>query len=100
MGGQGTWSWASRYPARFSAAVPVAGYPTSPAEAWQVPVFAVHSRGDEVMPIGPTEQMVAELRRMGRKAQLVVLTGMTHYETARHADGLRQAVPWLKDLWK
>jgi dipeptidyl aminopeptidase/acylaminoacyl peptidase len=67
---------------------------------WQVPVFAVHSRADEVMPIGPTEQMVGELRRMGKNAQIVVLTGITHYQTDRHVDGLRRAVPWLQALWK
>jgi predicted peptidase len=99
MGGRGTWFWASRYPARFSAAVPVAGSPTSPAESWRVPVFAVHSRGDEVMPIGPTEQMVAQLKTLGQPAELVVLTGITHYETARHVEGLRRAVPWLRELW-
>jgi predicted peptidase len=100
MGGRGTWSWAARYPTRFSAAIPVAGFPASTAAAWQVPVFAVHSRGDEVVPIGATEQRIAELRKLGKNAQLVVLSGITHYETARHADGLRRAVPWLKDLWK
>jgi predicted peptidase len=100
MGGAGTWYWADKYPERFSAAVPVSGRPTSPAAAWRVPVFAVHSRNDQTNPIGPTEQRIAELKKQGLNAQIVVLTGIAHYETSRFVDGLRQAVPWIQQIWK
>ncbi len=100
MGGAGTWYWADKYPERFSAAVPVSGRPTSSAARWRVPVFAVHSRNDQVNPIGPTEQRIAELKKQGLNAQIVVLTGIAHYETNRFVDGLRQAVPWIQQVWK
>jgi dienelactone hydrolase len=100
MGGAGTWYWADKYPERFSAAVPVSGRPTSSAATWRVPVFAVHSRSDQVNPIGPTEQRIAELKKQGVNAQIVVLTGIAHYETDRFVDGLRQAVPWIQQVWK
>jgi predicted peptidase len=100
MGGQGTWYWADKYPDRFSAAVPVSGRPTPSAATWRVPVFAVHSRDDQVNPIGPTEQRIAELKKRGLNAQLVVLTGITHFETDRFVDGLRRAVPWIQQIWK
>ena len=32
--------------------------------------------------------------------QMVVLTGIAHYETNRFVDGVRQAVPWIQQLWK
>src|SRR5258705_12733930 len=96
MGGAGTWYWADKYPDRFSAAVPVSGRPTSSATTWRVPVFAVHSRNDQVNPIGPTEQRIAQLKKQGLNAQIVVLTGISHYETNRFVDGLRQAVPWIQ----
>jgi len=98
MGGAGTWYWAGKYPDRFSAAVPVSGQPTS--GAWRVPVFAVHSRNDQVVPIGPAEQRIAELKKLGVNAQIVVLTGIAHFETYRFVDGLRQAVPWIQQVWK
>jgi pimeloyl-ACP methyl ester carboxylesterase len=98
MGGAGTWYWAGKYPDRFSAAVPVSGQPTS--GAWRVPVFAVHSRNDQVVPIGPAEQRIAELKQQGVNAQIVVLTGIAHFETYRFVDGLRQAVPWIQQIWK
>ena len=99
MGGAGTWYWAGKYPERFSAAVPVSGRPTDVSSSWRIPVFAVHSRDDQVNPIEPTEQRVSELKKAGVNARLVVVTGVSHYETDRFAPALRQAVPWIKDLW-
>jgi predicted peptidase len=100
MGGAGTWHFASKYPDRFSAAIPVSGRPTPSAEGWRLPVFAVHSRQDEVVPIGPAEARIAELKKAGVRADILVLTGISHYETSRFVDGLKQAVPWLKEIWK
>jgi len=100
MGGTGTWSFVAKYPDRFSAAVPVAGMPPASIGQWRTPVFAVHSRNDEVMPFGPTEVRIKELQKAGVRAELVVLTGIAHYETNRFADGLRRAVPWLKQTWQ
>jgi len=34
------------------------------------------------------------------RAEMIVLTGIKHYETARFGDGLRRAIPWLRDTWK
>jgi hypothetical protein len=33
-------------------------------------------------------------------AKLIALTGITHFETHRFVGGLRQAVPWLREIWK
>ena len=38
--------------------------------------------------------------KAGVNAKLIALTGVTHYETARFRDPLRQAVPWLREVWK
>jgi predicted peptidase len=100
MGGAGTWYWADKYPERFSAAIPLAGRPTPTAEGWRVPVFAVHSRADQTVPIGPTEQRIAVLKQRGINAQLVAVNGIQHYETYKFVDALRQAVPWVREIWK
>lgn len=100
MGGAGSWHFAATYPERFSAVIPVAGRPPSSASGWSLPVLAIHSRGDQVMPIGPTETRIAELQKSGVNARLIALTGISHYETYRFVDGLRQAVPWLREIWK
>ena len=100
MGGSGTWHWANKFPERFSAAIPMAGRPTGEASTWRVPVFAVHSRDDERVPIGPAQKQIEELKQLGKNAEIVVLNGLAHYETARYVEGLRHAIPWVKDLWK
>src|SRR6266571_4414559 len=100
MGGAGTWHFAEKYPERFSAAVPVAGRPLASAAGWRLPVLAIHSRNDQVVPIGPTETRIAELQKSSTHAKLIALTGITHFETYRFVDGLRQAVPWLREIWK
>jgi predicted peptidase len=99
MGGTGTWSVVEKYPDRFSAAVPVAGMPPASMGQWRTPVFAVHSRDDDVMPIGPAKARIKELQKAGVRAELVILTGISHHETSRFVDGLRRAVPWLKQVW-
>lgn len=100
MGGSGTWSFVAKNPDRFTAAVPVAGMPPTSMGQWRTPVFAIHSRDDEVMPIGPTEARIKELKQAGVRAELVVLTGISHGETNRFVDGLRRAVPRLKQVWQ
>ena len=98
MGGAGAWHFAGKYPDRFAAAVPVAGRPPSAAGNWRVPVLAVHSRSDRVVPIGATEQRIGELTRAGVRAALIALDRPTHFQTSAHVDGLRQAVPWLRQV--
>jgi predicted peptidase len=100
MGGAGTWHFAEKYPERFSAAIPVAGRPPASAAGWRLPVLAIHSRDDQVAPIGPTETRIAELQKSGAHAELIALTGITHFETYRFVAGLRRAVPWLREIWK
>ena len=100
MGGGGAWHFAEKYPERFSAAVPVAGRPPASAVEWRLPVLAIHSRDDQVAPIGPTETRIAELQKSGTRAELIALTGITHFETYRFVAGLRHAVPWLTEIWK
>jgi predicted peptidase len=100
MGGTGTWYWADKYPDRFSAAIALASRPTPSPDGWRVPVFAVHSRADQTVPIGPVEQRIAVLKQRGINAQIIVVNGIEHYETYRFVDALRQAVPWVKEIWK
>jgi len=99
MGGIGTWHFAAKFSSRFSAALPVAGRPAGEVEEWAVPVFAVGSRRDTVVPMAATSQRIELLRQRGVNARMVVLETPTHFQTAAHADGLRRAVPWLRSLW-
>jgi predicted peptidase len=100
MGGAGAWHFGQKFPERFSAVIPVAGRPPATSAGWRLPVLAIHSRDDQVVPFAPTEQRIAELQKTGVNARLIALTGITHFETSRFRDGLRQAIPWLREVWK
>ena len=100
MGGAGAWHIAEKYPDYFSAVIPVSGRPPASIAEWRLPVLAIHSHNDQVVPFGPTEARITELQKAGKRAELIPLTGITHYETYRFVDGLRQAVPWLRQIWK
>jgi poly(3-hydroxybutyrate) depolymerase len=100
MGGTGSWHFAEKFTERFSAAIPVAGRPPASASGWRLPVLAIHSRDDQVAPFGPTEARIVELQKAGVNAKLIPLSGITHYETSRFRDALRQAIPWLREVWK
>ncbi len=100
MGGAGSWHLAEKFTDRFSAAIPVAGRPPEIATGWRLPVLAIHSHDDQIVPFGPTEVRIAELQKAGVNAKLIALSGITHYETNRFRDALRQAIPWLQEIWK
>ncbi|MCP4542116.1 MAG: prolyl oligopeptidase family serine peptidase [Chloroflexi bacterium] len=100
-GGMGTWYLAARNQDKFAAAVLMAGYPQpdSADVEWEIPLYIVHSRRDEVVPFEPTERLVAQLKDKGVAVEFVVLKDVTHYETGRFVQPLRAAVPWIKKVW-
>ena len=100
MGGAGTWHFAEKFPERFSAAIPVSGRPPASAAGWRLPVLAIHSHDDQVVPFEPAAARIEELQKAGVNATLIPLTGISHYETTRFREALRQSVPWLRELWK
>jgi predicted peptidase len=100
MGGTGSWYLAEKFPERFSAALPIASRPPASAAGWRLPVLAIHSRDDQVVPFDPAAARIAELQKAGVNAKLIALTGIAHYEAGRFREPLRQAVPWLQEVWK
>ena len=102
MGGQGAWYLAGRHQERFAAALIMAGLPPSGVldVEWKIPLYVIHSRQDEVMPLQPTKEAVKELKAKGVSVELVVLEGITHYETSRFVEPLRAARPWIEGVWQ
>lgn len=99
LGGVGTWHLARKHPDLFAAAIPIAGVPGPPGE-WQIPVYAIHSRQDKVMPLEPTQKRIDQLKSQGINAKLIVLEGIDHYATFEFQEPLKEAVPWLRIIWK
>ena len=101
MGGHGTWYVGSRNQDRFSAMIPIAGSPRiDPDLKGSTPIYVIHSKADEVVPIGPTEDYVAAQKAIGNEdVEFVVVDDLPHFETARFAEPLKQAVPWVQKIW-
>ena len=100
-GGMGTWYLAARNQERFAAAVPMAGMP-QPDSAdiqWDIPLYVIHSRRDEIVPLDRTEQVVTLLRDKGAAVEFVLLQDVTHYETDRFVRPLQAIVPWMRKVW-
>ncbi len=100
MGGTGSWTFGQKFSQRFSAAIPIASQPPESATGWKLPVLAIHSRNDQVAPYAPVEARIAQLQKAGVNAKIILLSGITHYETDRFQGPLKQAVPWLREVWK
>jgi outer membrane protein assembly factor BamB len=101
MGGMGVWHLVSRHPERFSAAIPMAGAPRDAdlERVARTPLYAIHSRIDEVVPLTPTREAVTRLRDGGARAELV-LVDVPHYESARFEPHLEKAADWLRGIWR
>ncbi len=102
MGGTGTWHLAARHQERFAAALIMAGLPESGVVdvSWDVPLYVIHSRDDQLMPLEATQAVASQLRAKGVSIELVVLDGITHYETSRFMEPLQEAVPWIQRAWQ
>lgn len=102
MGGNGAWHLAARNQDRFSAAVIMAGWPPPGIEEidWGMPLYIIHSRQDELVPLEPTEVAVDALKAKGVSLEFVVLDSITHFETYLFVDPLREAISWIEDVWR
>jgi poly(3-hydroxybutyrate) depolymerase len=98
MGGSGAWFMAARHPEMFSAAIPVAGRPAGEPDP-SVPIYAIHSRQDDVVELEPAQQAIEKLRAQGARAELEIISGPTHYQTPRFVVPLITAARWLNHIW-
>jgi predicted peptidase len=101
MGGAGTWFMSTHHPERFSGAIPIAGRPRdNPLEALDsMPVHIIHSRDDELVPIGPARDAANALAEQNHTVQFTELSGIGHYAMGGYVDALRQAGSWMWHQW-
>ena len=102
MGGMGSWYIGGRNQERFTAVLPIAGRPQDDSVEmdWMIPMYIIHSRDDELIDVAPTKTAVSQLRFHGAEVELVIVEGITHYETSRFIGPLHEAVPWIEGVWR
>ncbi len=101
LGGRGTWFFATRHPDFFTGAIPVAGRPgDDPLDALgDMPVHIIHSRADEVVPVGPAEDAANQLREAGGNVVFTALDGIGHFTMGAYVPALRTAGEWMLGQW-
>lgn len=101
MGGIGTWHLVARHPQLFSAAIPIAstvGQETI-KKIKDTPIYVIHSKQDEFFPYKQVKEMVQILKDRGVPVQLQLVDRISHYNTAGFTKYLREAIPWVKEIW-
>ena len=85
VGGEGVWEIGLRYPERFAALVPVAGYygypfhvPDKICNLKNVPIWAFHGDQDQVVPLEAEQSLVKALEACGGNVQLTVFPNAGH----------------------
>ncbi|TMQ11005.1 MAG: hypothetical protein E6J90_35445 [Deltaproteobacteria bacterium] len=99
MGGVGTWHIGNKHQDLFAAAIPIASAPAGDA-AWTIPLYVIHSRDDEVLPIAPVRDHVNKLKAAGARIEWRELADLTHYNTGAFAPALADAAGWLERSWR
>ena len=98
MGGIGTWILAARHQARFSAALIVSAKPPTDVIDidWDIPLYVIHSRRDEIFPLNDTQTTVTQLQAKGVDVELQIVEGFTHFQTEQFVQPMQKAIPTIK----
>ncbi|MEO9967457.1 MAG: hypothetical protein ABJF11_16785 [Reichenbachiella sp.] len=105
-GGNGTWFLAERYPNVFSAGIALAtSYNTlttsGDARKIDIPLYVIHSTGDELFPLDQTQYWVDQTIAAGSDINFVIADGLSHYAPCDYTDHFEDAVQWLEDeVWE
>ena len=65
-----------------------------------MPVYVIHSRDDEVVPIDPARDAADALKEGGTPVEFLELTRIGHFAMGGYVDALRQAGRWMWDQWE
>ncbi len=122
MGGQGAWFFAATHPELFTAAIPMAAMPvTTRARSreelraaaaavqsgteWatpllRMPLYVIHSKADQTVPVAPVEAAVQTLKGRGGNVTLALIDDIPHSLISGFVDPLAAAVPWIRQVWE
>ena len=101
MGGVGAWYMGSRHQNRFAAVLPMSAppHPEALKARWDIPIHVIHSKSDKHFEISKVVEPLVGLKDKGVSVKLDILDDVGHYDTIKFVQPLRDAVPWIKEVW-
>lgn len=95
MGGEGTWHVAGRHQDLFTGAIPVAA-PVTGTTQWKIPVYAIHSSQDDVVPYSSAKRHAASIEAADGTIQFKTARGLTHYDAGGYGSHVTEGVRWIR----
>ena len=99
MGAMGTWHLLAEHGNYFSAAIPVSGYRGDFSGPCAIPVYAIHSTGDQLFPADGLQALRDRLVAADCEMTLDIIDGVDHFAVGAFAENLRSAATWLQQVW-
>lgn len=101
LGGIGAWYLGAKHQDLFNGVLPISALPPSEAIEiqWNIPIYVIHSRQDEIFPFINTESYVNRIKTDGAPVTLVLLDDLPHFDTWCFIEPLHAALPWIKEIW-
>jgi dipeptidyl aminopeptidase/acylaminoacyl peptidase len=66
----------------------------------RMPLYVIHSRADETVPIEPLEQAVQTLKGRGADITTAFIDDVPHHMVPGFIDTLEAATPWIRGVWE
>ena len=67
---------------------------------WDIPLYVIHSRRDEIFPLADTESAVNQLHEKRVALKLDIVEGITHFQTEQFVEPMQAAIPWVRESWR
>ena len=68
--------------------------------AWTTPIYVLHLRVDDVVPIKQAEEYAIAQKAQGNdQIVFVAVDDLPHFQTGRFSVPLKKAVPWVRSIW-
>ncbi len=101
IGGIGAWHIGSLHMDRFCCIMPVsAPVPELAMKSdWRIPIYVIHSHGDELFPGHQTADACDRLISKGTNLKLDMIGDATHFNTEGFIPAICRAATWVNRVW-
>ena len=96
-GALGSCHYSHHYPELFSAAIPIAGFPTQ-YKPLPIPARYLLSEEDELFPLSQFQEMISSIKDTV-STEIVSVNARSHYDISAFSNAVSESLPWIKSFW-